>query len=108
MKMPGVVSELRSGHEKLMDGRIDRRTDGGHDIIRRVFDGRIKKEIKKKTKKQTKKKHSRHLPYYLFPRFSCSTIKLCLHKCADEMTIVQTLIRPVPTEQSDHGFLCLY
>ena len=52
MKMPGVVSELRSGHEKLMDGRIDRRTDGGHDIIRRVFDGRIKKEIKKTKKKQ--------------------------------------------------------
>ena len=70
MKMPGVVSELRSGHEKLMDGRIDRRTDGGHDIIRRVFDGRIKKEIKKKPKKNKKTQQAFALlfipPFLLF------------------------------------------
>ena len=37
-----MVSELMSGYEKFMNGQKDVRTDGGHDIIRPVFGGRIK------------------------------------------------------------------
>ena len=37
-----MLSELWSGHEKLTDGQTDGEIAGGHDIIRPVFDGRIK------------------------------------------------------------------
>ena len=51
MKISYRDSELLSRHEKLTDGKgtdrwtdeeTDGRTDGGHDIIRPVFEGRIK------------------------------------------------------------------
>ena len=44
MKISSTVSEVWSGHEKLTDGQADtdRRTDGRQDIVRPVFDGRIK------------------------------------------------------------------
>ena len=50
MKISWTVSVLWSGHEKLTDiqtdrrmsGQTDRRTDGGHDIIRPVFDRHMK------------------------------------------------------------------
>ena len=45
MKVSWMVSELWSGHEKLTDGQIDGRRDRGHDIIRPVFDGRIKTKM---------------------------------------------------------------
>ena len=38
-----MVSELWNGHEKFMNGQKDVWTDGGHDIIRPVFGGRIKR-----------------------------------------------------------------
>ena len=51
MKISRMVSELWSAHEKQMtDRRKGRRKDGGHDIIRPVFDGRIKRTNETATK----------------------------------------------------------
>ena len=34
--------KIWSGQEKLTDGWTDRRTDGGHDIIQPILNGRLK------------------------------------------------------------------
>ena len=73
------------------------------------FPGKTPLKLKQKPKKKKKKKNTSN-NYHPTPAAStagpCPTIAV-LQQCADEMTTVQTLIRPIPKEQADLSLHCL-